>query len=75
MDRFLGDLSYSVFLCHWLVALITTWIFFGTRPVGNSTLFWSSLVGVNVLAYLIHVSVERPVERIRNAVRPRRGSL
>ena len=75
VDRFLGDLSYSVFLCHWLVALITTWIFFGSRPAGNSTLFWSSLVGVNVLAYLIHVSVERPVERMRDAVRPRGKTL
>jgi len=72
VDRFLGNLSYSVFLCHWLVAMITTWLFFDTPPAGNSTLFWSSLVGVNFLAYLIHVAVERPVERLRNAVRPRR---
>ena len=74
VDRLLGNLSYSVFLCHWLVALMTTWIFFDATPTGDSTLFWSSLAGVNALAYLIHIAIERPVERMRNAVRPA-GSL
>jgi len=71
LDGFLGNLSYSVFLCHWFVALVTTWLFFDARPAGDSTLFWASLAGVNGLAYVVHVAVERPVERLRNALRPR----
>lgn len=71
LDGFLGKLSYSVFLCHWMVAYFVVWLAFdGARP-GGSTLFWYSLMLVNVLAYLIYTWVERPVEGLRRRLRPR----
>jgi peptidoglycan/LPS O-acetylase OafA/YrhL len=70
LDRFLGNLSYPVFLCHWLAAVIVARLAFDSQRPGGSTLFWSSLILVNVVAYGIHSGVERPVERLRNALRP-----
>lgn len=71
VDRFLGNLSYPVFLCHWLAALLVSAVAFGGRHPGGSVLFFSSLLVVNVLAFAIHAAVERPIERVRSAVRPR----
>ena len=70
IDDVLGDLSYPVFLCHWLAALLTTWIFFGGQRPPGGTLFWGSLLGIHGIGWLIHVIVERPVERLRNTIRP-----
>jgi peptidoglycan/LPS O-acetylase OafA/YrhL len=71
LDRFLGNLSYPVFLGHWLAALALSGLAFDGRHPGGSTLFWSSLLVANFLAYGIHAAVERPIERVRSAIRPR----
>jgi peptidoglycan/LPS O-acetylase OafA/YrhL len=69
-DRSLGNLSYPVFLCHWFAAVIVAWLAFDSRRPAGGALFWSSLILVNLVAYGIHSGVERPVERVRNALRP-----
>jgi peptidoglycan/LPS O-acetylase OafA/YrhL len=70
LDRSLGNLSYPVFLCHWFAAAIVAWLAFDSRRPAGGALFWSSLILVNLVAYGIHSGVERPVERLRNALRP-----
>jgi peptidoglycan/LPS O-acetylase OafA/YrhL len=72
LDRLLGNLSYPVFLCHWLVAMVVAWAFFGSRAPAGGSLFVSSVVFVNVLAFAVYAFVERPVDSLRSAIRPRR---
>lgn len=71
LDRFLGSLSYPVFLCHWLAATVVAWALFESRVPAGGALFWTSLLVVNGLAFGIHALIERPVERFRRAIRPR----
>jgi len=71
-DRFLGDLSYPIFLVHMPTAqtiascvgphgAITGWIF-----------TFSCLPAIHVAAYAVHRAVAAPVERLRGRVRERR---
>lgn len=73
IDRFLGDLSYPIFLCHWLVALLVLgFVLEGVRPV-DGRLFLYSLPFIHVLALLINRQVEHRLARLRKRIRPRRS--
>ncbi len=69
LDLKLGALSYPIFLCHWNVGVIV--IASGLAFKLGSELFLWSLPGVWLLAYAIHVGVERPLERLRDRIRGR----
>lgn len=71
LDRFLGELSYPVFLCHWLAALLAAWLLLDAVPTRGPALFWISLIPINLLAWALRSAVERPVERVRDRLRPR----
>lgn len=67
-DRRIGDLSYPVFLVHWHVAiLVSTFLLGGTGQ--GAWLFAASLPFILAAAVLLVVGVERPVHRLRGAVR------
>lgn len=67
LDTQLGDLAYSVFLCHWAVgaALIAV----GATSGQGAMLFWLALPLTNAMAWLIHRGVERPIESLRRRIR------
>jgi len=50
--------------------IVAVWFAFDSQRPDGSALFWSSVILVNLVAYLIHSVVERPVERLRRFVRP-----
>ena len=51
-DTLLGGLSYPIYLCHWQIAALTVWLFFGTeQPLGNR-LFFTSLFPIHLVGYL-----------------------
>jgi peptidoglycan/LPS O-acetylase OafA/YrhL len=61
LDRLAGNLSYPVYLCHWGVAIVVTWIF----PALTRESFLVFAIGfplVNAAAYAIHKIVEEPLE-------------
>ena len=69
IDKALGDLSYPVFLCHWQVASIVVWVgFSGVKPWGQWLLL-SSVVFINLVAYLLNVAVDHPLRVTRSQVR------
>ncbi|MBZ9704597.1 MULTISPECIES: acyltransferase family protein [unclassified Mesorhizobium] len=61
-DKWIGDLAYPVFLCHWHVAT-----FMNMQPGWD--LFWVSLPLILALSSAIVLLVDRPVARIRDAIR------
>ena len=69
IDRWLGDVAYPLFLVHYhvaaLVAAAIPWL-----KRGQPLLFVLAAVAAStVVSRLIHVGVERPIERIRRRVR------
>jgi peptidoglycan/LPS O-acetylase OafA/YrhL len=67
VDRFLGDLSYPVFLCHWSMAIVI--VALGLAHERGGALFLWSLPLVNLCAWCLHRFVERPAESLRVRIR------
>jgi peptidoglycan/LPS O-acetylase OafA/YrhL len=64
-DRLLGDLSYPVFIGHWLVMILLTQA--GLRPSdGHGLLFVAAVLSASTVLWLV---VDRPVDRWRHSVR------
>jgi peptidoglycan/LPS O-acetylase OafA/YrhL len=78
LDRFAGNLSYPMYLCHWGVGIMVTWLFPGKTRM-DSSVFLIGFPVVNLIAYLIYQYVERPLQswKLPSLVRPDRqqGSL
>ncbi|MAE93274.1 MAG: hypothetical protein CL910_01300 [Deltaproteobacteria bacterium] len=70
-DRWLGDLAYGVFLCHYAAAIAVRWLFGGHLGEGLALLA-ASVGGFHLLAWLGYVLVERPVGGLRDRLRPAR---
>jgi peptidoglycan/LPS O-acetylase OafA/YrhL len=71
-DSWLGNLSYPVYLVHYQVGFAMLYIYnqLGLVPQGQSVaLFLYSVVPVLLLAWLMSVLVELPIERIRKRVK------
>jgi peptidoglycan/LPS O-acetylase OafA/YrhL len=78
-DKFLGDLSYPIFLIHWPIAVLISVIAFnGKVPTGfgeQGALFCFSLPAINLSAIIIYVCLEKRIQRIRERIRPQRDNL
>lgn len=75
IDGFLGDISYPIFLCHVpCAALVIVWYFHGIRP-WNDELFWVSLPFIHLIAIILHLAVEKPVQRIRQALKTKKTGI
>ncbi len=71
-DRLAGDLSYPVYLCHIVVAVAVQHAL-GTTGLGvalGPALFLISLPFVLLVSYALVVIIERPINRVRDRVRP-----
>lgn len=67
-DRFLGDVSYPLFLCHWHVGILVSAGLLGGAPVGPALLA-AALPFAVALAASVVLGVERPVQRLRARLR------
>jgi peptidoglycan/LPS O-acetylase OafA/YrhL len=78
-DKFLGDLSYPIFLIHWPIAVLISVIAFnGKAPAGfaeQGALFCFSLPAINLSAVIIYFLLEKRTQRIRERIRPQRDNL
>lgn len=68
-DKFLGNLSYPIFLLHWHVATFVSWSIFAGSSMRGKEIFLISFVFTNILAYLMNYLLENKVNRIRNKIR------
>ena len=67
LDRYLGDLAYPVFLCHWPVGVTMMWAF--GLPPRTAALFLVSLPLINLVGWAVHELVERRVGTTRSGIR------
>jgi len=70
-DRWLGDLAYPIFLCHFQLGAPIVFLFFESRRPLSMALFLAALPLVHLVSYLLHVGVERRVASVRDRVRPK----
>src|SRR5262249_47308449 len=68
IDKLLGDLSYPIFLCHWLVAYVLAMLFFHGQSRGFGLMF-ATLAGATAVAYLVCRLQDRLIEPLRSRVR------
>ena len=73
MDTWLGDLSYPIYLIHFLVGFIVevTWL---GREVRGPKLFSASLPWVIASAWAIHIILDSTLESWRGTLRDRASS-
>lgn len=78
----LGKLSYPMFLTHWTVCVFVSSLFFGGRAsydagtvLDGAVYFLSMLAAILVCSMLFYQFIDKPVERIRRAIRSRAQSL
>ena len=65
VDRWLGDLSYPIYLNHWLVALFVS--YYINIPLSLSLLLYSIPI-ILILGYILARVVEQPIEKIRRRI-------
>ncbi len=72
IDRLAGNLSYPMYLCHWGVGIVVTWLLPGKSRIDLSV-FLIGFPVVNVVSYLIYRHVERPLQswKLTGRVQPR----
>ncbi len=68
LDRFLGDLSYPIYICHWLVMRLVNGYMKLPRLTAKVAL---TVVVVLVVAVLLEFCIDRPVEKLRSLLRDR----
>ena len=74
IDKWIGDLSYPVFLCHWQVGYVLSVLFFPTRSVGLGLMF-AALVGSVAVAYVVTRCQDMIVEPLRSRIRSKGPSI
>ena len=62
VDRYIGELSYPVYICHWLVLMFLPRLF--ARAGVTYSPIWT-IIGSLLLAILLAHAVVKPVERLR----------
>jgi peptidoglycan/LPS O-acetylase OafA/YrhL len=72
-DKFIGDLSYPIYLMQWQVGLLVSFLLFGTpfhgfAPQGLESLIVSIFV-VFVLSIAVVYLLDRPVQTVRNKIK------
>ena len=69
VDRWLGDLSYPVFLGHWFAAVLASVVLFGGSAEKGPELLAAGLVLANLLGWAVNAGVVAPLERVRARIR------
>jgi len=79
VDKFLGDLSYPIFLIHWPVAVVIGVFAFNGKVLNRFSeqgeLFWFSLPVINLSAIMIYLLIEKRTQRIREKIRPKMNNF
>lgn len=74
VDAWLGDLSYPIYLVHFLVGFVVAVTLVGSGA-RSPELFWPSLPLVIAAAWLIHVVLDSRLEALRAGVKRRAAAL
>ena len=75
LDRFGGNLSYPIFLCHWNVAVIVIWLGFdGVREKDSLALWATGFALSNLVGWALYAGVDRNIDSLRDRVRNRKAA-
>jgi peptidoglycan/LPS O-acetylase OafA/YrhL len=69
-DRFLGDLSYPIYIFHWSGASLASWLITSDHSKG----FWVFSLGLGLtilISIFVNKCVNDNVEKLRNIIRPK----
>jgi peptidoglycan/LPS O-acetylase OafA/YrhL len=75
IDKFIGDLSYPIYLLHWQTGLLTSFLIFekpfhGFSITGLVALACSTIV-VTVIAMVFVQLIDIPIQRTRSKIKAR----
>ena len=68
-DKEIGNLSYPMYLCHYVVAAPIFFIFGEAFSKGSPPIFLASILPILLVSYLTVVFIDKPIERIRRKVK------
>jgi len=72
-DKLIGDYSYPIYLLHWPIGLVMSYSLFGTailNPTGQGVLVLAcALVATFLVSHLLLVLIDRPIQKLRVAVK------
>jgi peptidoglycan/LPS O-acetylase OafA/YrhL len=74
LDKVVGDLSYPVFLGHWLAGYVIAALFFRDLSLGLG-LMTATLVGSTALAYVACRLQDMLIEPLRSTIRTRAATM
>jgi peptidoglycan/LPS O-acetylase OafA/YrhL len=74
LDKAVGDLSYPVFLGHWLVGYVIAALFFPDLSLGLG-LMAATLVGSTAVAYVACRLQDVLIEPVRSTIRTRAATM
>ena len=72
LDKLAGDLSYPIYICHWAVAVLITWLIQNVSGVildRGPVLLMLSMLPIFGLSYLCVAFVDSPIAALRSSVR------
>lgn len=68
-DKWIGDLSYPIYVCHILVIYVVTFVLAKLGIVDKILISGSAVVGSICFAIILNAFIGRPVESLRNRYR------
>ena len=75
VDRFLGDLSYPLYLCHWSTACLMAWLLADngtvTGTLKNVMVFATALLLAILVSVIANKVINDPIEKLRRRVKSR----
>jgi peptidoglycan/LPS O-acetylase OafA/YrhL len=73
VDKFIGDFSYPVYLCHWQAGFVASMILFGRPERGPSVAGGASFLVAVLICGLVSLAtihwIDRPIEKLRAIIR------
>lgn len=75
VDKWIGDFSYPVYLCHWQAGFVASMILFGRPERGPSVAGGASFLLALLICGLVSLAtihwIDRPIEKLRSIIRAR----
>jgi peptidoglycan/LPS O-acetylase OafA/YrhL len=69
IDKLIGELSYPVYLSHYVVGFTVYYFFPQFGGLKNLSLFFASIVPLLLLSWLIVITIDRPIEKLRARIK------
>lgn len=69
IDTFFGDLSYPIFLSHFFIAVLVSWIFFSGIIIKGDNIFLLTFIFVNIFSYILNILFITKINDFRDYIK------